>query len=34
LESVTKKLKLRGYILLNEEIKFKQIWKEIKLLKN
>jgi hypothetical protein len=25
LESVTKKLKLRGYILLNEEIKFKQI---------
>jgi uncharacterized protein YukJ len=32
LESVSKKLKQRDYQLLKEEIKFKEIWKETKLL--
>jgi hypothetical protein len=27
LENVTKKLKQRSYILLKEEIKFKNVWK-------
>jgi hypothetical protein len=29
MENVTKKLKQRSYILLKEEIKFKNIWREI-----
>jgi len=29
LENVTKKLKSRGFVLLNEEIKFKNIWEGI-----
>jgi hypothetical protein len=29
MENVTKKLKQRSYILLSEEIKFKNIWREI-----